>query len=75
MRYGLAFRDTIADKEQQTKIFNSMKEEMKKYDLKSKDIKKFIEYGWLYSVPSLKDYPNFKLNFRDSGSISLFKKI
>ena len=65
MRYGLAFRDTISDKEKQTEIFNQMKEEMKKYDLKSKDIKKFIEYGWLYSVPGIKEDETFKLNFRD----------
>ena len=65
MRYGLAFRDTISDKERQSEIFNGMKEEMKKYDLKSKDIKKFIEYGWLYSVPGVKEDESFKLNFRD----------
>ena len=42
-----------------------MKEEMKQYDLKSKDIKKYIEYGWLYSVPGVKENESFKLNFRD----------
>lgn len=65
MRYGLAFRDTISDKDKQTEIFMAMKEEMKKYDLKSKDIKKFIEYGWLYSVPKVAEDSTFKLNFRD----------
>ena len=65
MQYGFAFRDTMPDKDEQTRIFLSMKEEMKKYDLKSKDIKKYIEYGWLYSVPGVKDDPSFKLNFRD----------
>ena len=65
MQYGFAFRDTMNDKDEQTKIFISMKEEMKQYDLKSKDIKKFIEYGWLYSVPGVKEDPTFKLNFRD----------
>ena len=65
MNYGFAFRDAMPDKEEQTKIFMSMKEEMKQYDLKSKDIKKYIEYGWLYAVPGVKENENFKLNFRD----------
>ena len=65
MQYGFAFRDTMPDKDEQTKIFLSMKEDMKQYDLKSKDIKKFIEYGWLYSVPGVKEDETFKLNFRD----------
>ena len=65
MNFGFAFRDAIPDKEEQTKIFMSMKEEMKQYDLKSKDIKKYIEYGWLYAVPGVKENENFKLNFRD----------
>ena len=65
MNYGFAFRDAMPNKEEQTKIFMSMKEEMKQYDLKSKDIKKYIEYGWLYSVPGVKENEKFKLNFRD----------
>ena len=65
MQFGIAFRDSMTDKEEQTKIFMSMKEEMKEYDLKSKDIKKYIEYGWLYSVPGVKGNEKFKLNFRD----------
>ena len=65
MQYGFAFRDTIPNKDEQTKIFLSMKEDMKQFDLKSKDIKKFIEYGWLYSVPGVKEDETFKLNFRD----------
>lgn len=78
MNYGLAFRDSISNKEKQNEIFLSMKEEMKKYDLKSKDIKKFIEYGWLYQVPGVKDDPNFKLNFRDGlervAGLSMYSK-
>ena len=65
MQFGLAFKDTISDKDKQTEIFMAMKEEMKQFDLKSKDIKKYIEYGWLYSVPGVKEDPDFKLNFRD----------
>ena len=64
MNFGLAFNDTIPDKEQQDKIFYEMKEEMRGYGLKSKDIRKYIEYGWLYQIAD-KDDPNFKLNFRD----------
>lgn len=65
MQFGIAFKDVMEDKEKQTAIFNSMKEEMKQYDLKSKDIKKYIEYGWLYGIPGVKEDATFKLNFRD----------
>jgi len=65
MNYGLAFKDSIKNKEEQDKIFYSMKDEMKEYDLKSKDIKKYIEYGWLYNVGQVKEDKEFKLNFRD----------
>ena len=61
MNYGFAFRNAMQDKEKQDKVCM----EMKQYDLKSKDIKKFIEYGWLYSVPGVKENESFKLNFRD----------
>ena len=64
MNYGLAFNDAIKDKEQQDKIFYEMKDEMKTYDLKSKDIRKYIEYGWLYPIVKEGD-DSFKLNFRD----------
>lgn len=64
MRYGMAFKNQIADKEEQDKVFYQMKDEMKELDLKSKDIKKYIEYGWLYALPESKE-PGFKLNFRD----------
>ncbi|HNX15854.1 MAG TPA: DUF5677 domain-containing protein [Bacilli bacterium] len=65
MKYGIAFKDVMDDKDKQTDIFNNMKEEMKQYDLKSKDIKKYIEYGWLYGIPEVKKDEAFKLNFRD----------
>ena len=65
MNFGLAFNNTIPDKEQQDKIFYEMKEEMRGYGLKSKDIRKYIEYGWLYEIVENKEDPNFKLNFRD----------
>ncbi|HKM10373.1 MAG TPA: DUF5677 domain-containing protein [Bacilli bacterium] len=65
MQYGIAFKDVMENKEKQTEIFNQMKEEMKQYDLKSKDIKKFIEYGWLYAITEVGKDSTFKLNFRD----------
>ena len=65
MEYGIAFKNGMDDKEKQTVIFNNMKEEMKQYNLKSKDIKKYIEYGWLYGIKEFKDDPSYKLNFRD----------
>ena len=65
MNFGLAFKDSIKDKEEQDRVFYSMKDEMKEFNLKSKDIKKYIEYGWLYSIPGVKEDENFKLNFRD----------
>ena len=65
MNFGLAFKDSIKDKQEQDRVFYSMKDEMKEYDLKSKDIKKYIEYGWLYALPGVKEDETFKLNFRD----------
>ncbi len=65
MQYGIAFKDVMENKDKQTEIFNQMKEEMKQYNLKSKDIKKYIEYGWLYAIPELEKDSSFKLNFRD----------
>ena len=64
MNYGLAFNDAIKDKAKQDEIFYAMKDEMRGYELKSKDIRKYIEYGWLYSIVD-KDDETFKLNFRD----------
>jgi hypothetical protein len=37
---------------------------MSQHDLKSKDMKKFIEYGWLFSLP-VNNNEIIKLNFRD----------
>lgn len=64
MHYGYAFSNAIKDKEETDKIFLEIKEGMKAHELKSKDMKKYIEYGWLYEVPGV-DQLNFKLNFRD----------
>ncbi len=65
MQYGIVFKKEDLEDERGTKIFNDMKEEMRVLGLKSKDIKKYIEYGWLYEVPGVKEDAEFKLNFRD----------
>ena len=65
MEYGLVYKDAFADKDKQNKLFEQMKKEMNDIGLKSKDMKKYIEYGWLLSIPEVKDIPDFKLNFRD----------
>ncbi len=65
LNFGLAYKDMIPDVSKRDELFYQMKDEMKEFNLKSKDIKKYIEYGWLYSVPGVKEDPEFKLNFRD----------
>lgn len=64
--YSNAFRGAIPDENESDLVFAEMKGEMKSYGLKSKDMKKFIEYGWLYSFAGFKiGDPDYKLNFRD----------
>ena len=65
MEYTMAFRGVIPDKEKVDGIFLKIKDEMKTLDLKSKDMKKFIEYGWLTAIPNYSSDPAFKFNFRD----------
>ena len=43
---------------------------MKEHDLKSKDMKKFIEYGWLYDATDTTKFENFKLNFRNGLEVA-----
>ena len=42
-----------------------IKSRMKEHDLKSKDMKRFIEYGWLLAIDKVSETEGFKLNFRD----------
>ncbi|MCQ2815053.1 MAG: DUF5677 domain-containing protein [Bacilli bacterium] len=65
MKYGVAYRDGLETKEATDKIFENIKNEMKLYDLKSKDIKKYIEYGWLTAIPDFLNNKPIKFNFRD----------
>lgn len=63
MRYGEAY-NMLLPKEACDAIFEEIKEAMKAFDLKSKDTKRFIEYGWLRFVPDV-DKTTLKFNFRD----------
>ena len=66
--YNNYFRNPLGlyTKEQLDSAFGVIKSEMKKHGLKSKDMKKFIEYGWLYEHPDWNyDDKTAKLNFRD----------
>ncbi len=70
MVYSLAFRNGIQDKAKQDAIFVELKEKMKEHDLKSKDMKKFIEYGWLYKAVETDKIEGFKLNFRNGLEVA-----
>ena len=65
MEYGIAYKDGIADKAKQDSIFDQIKKEMASFGLKSKDMKKFIEYGWLTKIDDFNQNKEYKLNFRD----------
>ncbi|MDY2727956.1 MAG: DUF5677 domain-containing protein [Candidatus Onthovivens sp.] len=79
VKYALAYRGQIKSKEEVDEIFEEIKTKMKEYDLKSKDMKKFIEYGYLFSIPGLKLNQDFKLNFRDGvekiAGLSMYSKV
>ena len=68
MEYNSKFRESQignVSQEENDVFFGEIKENMKKYDLKSKDMKKYLEYGWLYGIHDwLENYPEMKLNFR-----------
>lgn len=57
--YEDSYRDGIFEHE--------IKATMNTHGLKSKDMKKFLEYGWLYecSQYDMEKHPKFKLNFND----------
>ena len=64
--YNQAFRDELDNKDYQQMVIDEIKSLLKQHDLKSKDLKKYIEYGWLYSINKVKEkYPTLKLNFRN----------
>lgn len=63
MQYGIVFRQGEEPNPETDKIFAEIKAGMKEHDLKSKDMKKYIEYGWLYAIEDFKQFNT--LNFRD----------
>lgn len=65
MNYAMAFRGLVFSKEKTDEIFVKIKEEMRLQDLKSKDMKRYIEYGWLTAIPDANSEEPLKLNFRD----------
>ena len=65
MRYGLVYHMGESDEKINQEVFANIKKEMFELGLKSKDTKKYIEYGWLLSIPGHETLENFKLNFRD----------
>ena len=65
IRYGIAFRGGLPTKEETDSVFVDIKARMHEAGLKSKDMKRFIEYGWLTGVPEAASLPDFKFNFRD----------
>lgn len=61
--YNAAFYHLLPQ-EKCDELFIEIKEKMKKLDLKSKDTRRYIEYGWISAHPSFD--PNLhKFNFRD----------
>ena len=65
MKYAAAFRGVLNSKEATDEVFVEIKGHMKDVGLKSKDMKRYIEYGWLLALPSVEDPSAVKLNFRD----------
>jgi hypothetical protein len=64
--YNNAFHHAIESKEETDAIFVELKGNMAKHGLKSKDMKKYIEYGWLYACRTYHESDvTYKLNFRD----------
>lgn len=79
LRYALAYRGALRSKEETDAEFVKIKEDMKNLGLKSKDMKKFIEYGWLTAIDNYNEDIQFKFNFRDGverlAGLSNYSKI
>ena len=77
MKYAAAFRGAMDSKALIDQTFVEIKERMHAIGLKSKDMKRFIEYGWLVGLPGYNDA--IKLNFRDGvesmAGLSEYSKI
>lgn len=79
MNYSLAYRKGITSSELTDRIFVEIKDKLRARGLKSKDMKKFIEYGYLFAIPNIELDKDFKLNFRDGveklAGLSEYSKI
>jgi hypothetical protein len=75
LRYAVAFRGGIQSKEETDKVFLEIKEGMKEVGLKSKDMKRYIEYGWLLGIKDVMNVPDFKFNFRDGVEMRRAKRL
>ena len=79
--YNNAYRNQEEfTKEELDNMVLEIKAEMREHGLKAKDMKKFIEYGWLYSHPLYDpEDVSFKLNFRDGveklSGLSRYSKV
>jgi len=64
IQYNKMYR-TNEKNEQIDKFYEFIKGKLKEHNLKSKDLKKYLEYGWLFSIDNWQEkYPEIKLNFR-----------
>ena len=64
MKYNQLYRKTEKN-EETDKFYENIKTKLKEHNLKSKDFKKYLEYGFLFSIENWEnDYPEMKLNFR-----------
>ncbi len=79
LTYAVAFRGGLGSKEETDAVFLEIKEGMKSVGLKSKDMKRFIEYGWLLGVKDVMSIEGFKFNFRDGvervAGLSVYSKV
>ncbi|MCD8209655.1 MAG: DUF5677 domain-containing protein [Coprobacillus sp.] len=66
MEYAIAYRRGYSQ-EKCDQLFVEIKEKMRSHNYKSKDIKKIIEYGWLFDIPEFSNATEntYRLNFRD----------
>lgn len=65
IEYARFYHSDNGDKDRQEALHREVREKMQPFGLKSKDTKKYIEYGWLYGIENYSEiYPEMKLNFR-----------
>ena len=65
IEYALAFRHQINDENRIDELFQEIKAQIKEKGLRSCNMKKFIEYGYLFAIKDKEFNVDYKLNFRD----------